>query len=60
MFMDGSVPVAGLLAVAVLGILAADPGDATGGVRHVAWAGAACTAAAAATAASTISPHDPA
>ena len=42
--------VAGLLAVAVLGVLAAGP-DGVAGFRRVAWAGAACAAAAAAVAA---------
>lgn len=45
--------VAGLLAVAVLGVLAAGT-DAVAGFRHVAWAGAACAAGAAAVAAGTI------
>lgn len=45
--------VAGLLAVAVLGVLAAGA-DAVAGFRHVAWAGAACAVGAAAVAAGTI------
>jgi len=59
-FIDGSlafVVLAELLAVALLGILVADAGDATGGVRHIAWASAACAAAATATAAGTSGPQ---
>jgi len=52
--------VAGLLAVSVLGLLAAGAGDATAGFRHVAYAGAVCAAAAAAVAAGTIGPRVPA
>jgi MFS family permease len=49
--------VAGLLAVAVLGALAANTGNAIAGFQHVAYASAACAAAAAAAAASTIGPQ---
>ena len=48
--------VAGLLAVAVLGVLAAGP-DGVAGFRRVAWAGAACAMAAAAVAALTTGPR---
>jgi len=46
--------VAGLLAVSVLGVLAAGAADTVAGFRHVAYAGAACAAAAASVAAATI------
>lgn len=46
--------VAGLLAVAVLGVLGAAGADAVAGFRLVAWAGAACAVAAAGVAAGTI------
>ncbi len=46
--------IAGLLAVSILGALAAGAGDAVAGFRHVAYAAAACALGAAAIAAATI------